>query len=279
MLIVDSQVHIWAPGTPERPWPKGRPAKPQRSEPFSVDDLLREMDAAGVTGAIIVPPSWEGDRNDLALAAAQAHPQRLAVMGRFDPYDKASPGKLAAWRAQPGMLGIRLTVRTENEIRVVTDPGFDWLWREAADAGVPVMFFPYGNLPLVHGLAQRYPSLRLVIDHMGLHRTQGPAAFVDIDHLIDLAKWPNVAVKASALPFYSAESYPFADVQPYLRRTFDAYGPRRVFWGSDLTRMRCPYRETIKLFTEELAWLRGGDLESVMGRGICAWLGWSRSGG
>jgi hypothetical protein len=28
------------------------------------------------------------------------------------------------------------------------------------------------------------------------------------------------------------------------------------------------------MFTEELPWLRGDDLEWVMGRGICEWLGW-----
>ena len=46
------------------------------------------MAAAGVDRAVIVPPSWEGDRNDLALAAAQAHPDKFAVMGR-PPLDRA----------------------------------------------------------------------------------------------------------------------------------------------------------------------------------------------
>ncbi len=32
------------------------------------------MGKAGVDRAILVPPSWEGDRNDVALEAAQAHP-------------------------------------------------------------------------------------------------------------------------------------------------------------------------------------------------------------
>ncbi|HEV2008744.1 MAG TPA: hypothetical protein VGQ88_08485, partial [Burkholderiales bacterium] len=48
--------------------------------PFTRDFLLREMRAAGVERVIIVPPSWEGDRNNLALEAAQLHPdgpQRL----------------------------------------------------------------------------------------------------------------------------------------------------------------------------------------------------------
>ena len=49
---------------------------------YTKDFLLAEMSKAGVDRIIIVPPSWEGDRNDLALAAAQAHPERFAVMGR-----------------------------------------------------------------------------------------------------------------------------------------------------------------------------------------------------
>ena len=83
MLIVDAQVHIWGADTAARPWPKRGPA--QRPVPLGADELLREMDAAGVDRVVIVPPSWEGDRNDLGLAAAKAHPQRFAVMGRIDP--------------------------------------------------------------------------------------------------------------------------------------------------------------------------------------------------
>jgi hypothetical protein len=82
VLIVDAQVHIWAADMPERPWPAEGHGRAHRPAPFSKNDLLREMDAAGVARAVIVPPSWEGDRNDLALAAAAAHPDRFAVMGR-----------------------------------------------------------------------------------------------------------------------------------------------------------------------------------------------------
>ena len=70
MEIVDAQVHIWAKDTPERPWPKRN--EPHRPEPLGADELLGEMDAAGVDRVIIVPPKWEGERNDLALAAGEA---------------------------------------------------------------------------------------------------------------------------------------------------------------------------------------------------------------
>ena len=71
-------------------------------------------------------------------------------------------------------------------------------------------------------------------------------------------------------------AYPFRDIHDGLHRIFDAYGPHRFFWGTDITRMPCSYRQCVTLFTEELPWLKGNDLELVMGQGVCDWLGWQR---
>ena len=66
-----------------------------------------------------------------------------------------------------------------------------------------------------------------------------------------------------------------ADVSDDIGQTLvEAFGPRCTFWGTDLTRMPCTYYECITLFTEYLPWLQGEDLEWVMGRGVCEWLGW-----
>lgn len=97
MLIVDAQVDIWAANSPERPWPARH--EPHRPAPITLDDLLREMTAAGVDRVILVPPSWEGEHNDLVLAAAQAHPDRFAVMGRLDPEAPQSRAAIRNWRA------------------------------------------------------------------------------------------------------------------------------------------------------------------------------------
>jgi len=32
----------------------------------------------------------------------------------------------------------------------------------------------------------------------------------------------------------------------------------------------------VTLFTEELPWLEGRDLDLLMGRAVCDWLGWKR---
>jgi hypothetical protein len=82
------------------------------------------------------------------------------------------------------------------------------------------------------------------------------------------------------LPLAAAEDeYPFRSLHPHLQRCFDAFGPERMFWGTDITRMQCYWRQCVTLFTEELPWLKGRDLELVMGKALCNWLGWPLSAG
>jgi len=276
MPIVDSQVHIWGADTPARPWPKRGP--PQRPVALGKDELLREMDAAGVDRAIIVPPSWEGDRNDLAIEAAVAHPKRFAIMGRLDPQDPASRGRLRAWRKQPGMLGLRFTFHTPVLKPLLTEGHMDWVWHEAEEAGVPIYVLVHHDaVHLIDEVARRYPGLRLVMDHLALSSKQkDEEAFAGLDKLLAIAKRPNVAAKCSALPCYSTDKYPYPSLHQYIRRAYDAFGPQRLFWGTDISRSPIPYRQHVTLFTEELPWLKGRDLELVMGQAVCDWLGWKR---
>jgi L-fuconolactonase len=116
--------------------------------------------------------------------------------------------------------------------------------------------------------------LRLVLDHMELRRAKDAEAFADFPDLLRLALHPNVAVKASALPCYSSQPYPYRNIHGYIRHAFEEFGPRRFFWGTDLTRLPCTYRQAITLFTEELPFFTSEDKEWVMGRGVCEWLEW-----
>jgi len=94
--------------------------------------------------------------------------------------------------------------------------------------------------------------------------------------MLALAKYPNVAVKLSGAPSYSSEPYPYRNIHKYIRQIVDAFGSHRCFWGTDITRMPCSYRQCVTMFTEELPWLQGRDKELVMGDAICDWLGWER---
>jgi predicted TIM-barrel fold metal-dependent hydrolase len=126
-------------------------------------------------------------------------------------------------------------------------------------------------------IAARFPGVKLIIDHCAARRGKVDAeAFEDLDTFLDVArKHPNVAIKATGAPSYSSGPYPFRTVHDPLHRMFDAFGPERMFWGTDITRMPCSWRQCVSLFTEELPWLKGRDLELVMGEAMRRWIGWT----
>jgi hypothetical protein len=51
-----------------------------------------------------------------------------------------------------------------------------------------------------------------------------------------------------------------------------------MFWGTDITKMPCSWRQCVTMFTEELPWLSERDKELVMGQAVCAWWGWNQPG-
>lgn len=273
--IVDAQVHLWKAESPDWPWVPGR--KPQLPEPFTIEKLVALMDEAGVDRCVIVPPSWPGDRNDYGLEAARLYPERFAVMGRIPLQDLNSAKFLPVWKQQPGMLGLRFTFMREQSA-LLTSGAADWLWPAAEKAGLPVMFLAPGNIPKFAPIAERHPGLPLIIDHMSLMQEIAKEGKIKeaIDEVVKLARFPNVSVKLSSAPTYSFEPYPWRDMTEHLKRCFDAYGPQRCYWGTDLTNAfeKSTYRQRVTHFTEELPFLSEEDKDWVMGKAILQRLGW-----
>ena len=168
------------------------------------------------------------------------------------------------------MLGLRFYTNDRHPQSWFTDGTLDWLWPAAERAGVPVSLGAAMFLPTVDQIAERHPGLKLAVDHMGVPRaSKGEAAYRFQPELLALAKHPNVAVKATGQAGYAEDEYPFRSLHPHLHRCFDAFGPERMFWGTDITRMHCTWRQCVTLFTEELPWLKGRDLDLVMGEALC----------
>jgi len=272
MRIVDAQVHLWSGGKPAN-------LRHRQVPQFTKDDVLKEMDEAGVNAAIIHPPtSWDPNANALAIEAARLHPDRFAILGNF-PLDKPeSRALIGGWTKQPGMLGLRFTFLQPHQQTWPTDGSIDWLWPAAERAGLPVALLAANFLPKVGQVAERHQGLKLIIDHLGRRSpaTTDEATWDNLPQMLALAKYPNVAIKATGAPSYSGEAYPFGNIHDKLRRIFDAFGPERMFWGTDITRMPCSWRQCVTMFTEELPWLTGRDKELVMGRAVCDWLGWTQ---
>jgi len=274
MQIVDAQIHTWGAGLPSN-------QSHIQVTHFTPAEAIALMDAAGVDAAVIHPPGWDPNSTRDALRAVSDYPGRFAVMGAL-PLDKPdSRERITTWRQQPGMLGLRYGFLTDPAKRWLADGNLEWLWSEAEKAGVPIAMLATDSLPEIGAIAQHHPGLRLTIDHLGgrggTSNEKDAAAMTHMPALLALAKHPNVAVKATGVPHYSSEPYPYPALHRYLREVFDAFGPDRMFWGTDITKMKPLWHQCVTMFTEELPWLRGRDLDLVMGEAICRWWGWNRS--
>jgi tripartite-type tricarboxylate transporter receptor subunit TctC len=85
------------------------------------------------------------------------------------------------------------------------------MWDELERNSIPVMVLIHQRfMPMIDAIAAKHPRLKFVIDHLGLvNGEKDDVAFRGLDQLLALGKRPNVAVKSSALPCYTAEPYPY----------------------------------------------------------------------
>ena len=273
MQIVDAQIHTWGTGLPSN-------RSHWQITHFTPEEAIALMDEGGVDAAVIHPPGWDPNSTAMALQAVQDYPGRFAIMGAL-PLDRSdSRVRIAHWRDQPGMLGLRYGFLSDPARQWLKDGTIDWLWAEAEKAGVPIATLATDSLTDIAGIAQRHPALRLTIDHLGgrggTTTLKDAAAMTHIPELLALAKFPNVAVKATGAPGYSTEAYPFPGMHTYLRQIYDAFGPHRMFWGTDISKMPCSWHQCVTMFTEELRWLTDQDKRLIMGEALCAWWGWAR---
>ena len=275
MLVADSQVHIWKADSADRPWTPG--IEPQLAEPLSIAMLVREMCTAGVDRAVLLPPHWEGLRNDYATEACDHHPDRFRFMGRLDLEAPGAAARLPGWMGQPGILGMRQSFLSGRERDRLVSGAYDWLWEGAERHGIPIMLHAAGLSRNVGQIADRHPGLKLIVDHMGLSTTIARERRLNeaVEATASLARFPNVFVKLSSAPLRSSERYPFRDMHGFVHRMVDAFGPRRSFWGTDLSHMMhvCTYSEGVTLFTRELGFA-ADELEWIMGRALCDCLNW-----
>jgi predicted TIM-barrel fold metal-dependent hydrolase len=277
VFVFDSQVHVWSPNTAARPW--ADPASAHHHPRFAsldAEELLVHMREAGVDAAAVVQPAFEGDQNDIALAAAGGYPDRFVAIGRV-AVDRADPAWLPEWRTIEGIRGVRVTFTREKR-SWLTDGTADWFWQAGEDASIPVMVYAPGQSDVLEHIAAEHPGLRFAVDHFGLEGTLDGRGLVEAAVSLErLARYPNVAVKASALPVHAADDYPFTSLHEPIRRVVAAFGADRVFWGSDMTRLRCNYAEAVT-YMAEVPGLSDDDVTSIMGRALAAWLDWDPRG-
>ena len=235
MEIIDAQVHAPHPGRhldeaygEELPYVMGI-------------ELAREaMDSVGVDVALFT------DTLPWIERAVQMYPDRFGGAVQYDPKTPDPDEYVVRMKEVPGLVSIRLSVTDWQTLGI----------REAFSSGqlepaiaaaerheMPVFFSATGNTKALEPVAQQHPDLIMVLDHLGLPSPppQGPVApdvWATLPHVIALAKYPNVSLKFTGVTCLSKEAYPYKDIWPRLHEIIEAYGPDRLMWGSDFTRLR-----------------------------------------
>ncbi len=274
MLTIDAQVHAYERDHAGRPWA----AVLHGPAEVTGADMVAAMDAVGVDAAILVSvfTMYRYDAS-YAIAVRNAYPERFALIKPVDPTDPAVAETIADWAKTDGAIAVRIMLNRG----VSTDPGDAGLNRvmtAASRQGLPVNLLCWGRLEQAAQMAAAHPDTQIVIDHLGLQQPFEPPTpahpFADLDKVLALAAYPNVAIKITGACTLSHKPYPFSDIWDPLERIFDAFGINRCLWGTDWTRAVElltyaqgveAFRVTDRLTDDERSLLMGGTLQRVYG--------------
>jgi len=276
--IIDAHIHS-SPVTVKRPAAPMSPlSRDVRSNTyaFPIQSVLVAMDAVGVDVALL----RDGDHE----YAATTYPRRFVSCAHFDPKAPNLEELVAQARSGPGVLATVLSLFNAEKAKDFQVGVFQPLLAAAEKHALPVFVWVWNERPhLTIGLdsvaliARKHPDLQLIVDHCGL--PQPPAfklddpPFARLPELIDLAQYPNVALKWSGAPSYSKEPYPYRDLWPPMHQVIRAFGPERMIWGSNLTRFATMFRYSELLdylrYSDEISesektWILGGSLRRVL---------------
>ena len=279
MEIVDAQVHFNLIG--------------------GVDIGLSAMDAAGVDAILMdefngftptgkrmpgveLPNGAVRSIYPVSEEVAAKHAGRFGYIARVDRRDPEMDRVMSEVRSKPERLCIRLTPQAKSgELDAFAQGAYMDLLASAERHNVPCFVLTPGRTDMLIPYVEKYPAQQFIIDHCGflLHGAtpQGPGRFDGLEPAIQMAKYPNVALKWCYAPALSEQGYPYADVMPHFLRVLDAFTPQRVVWASDYTHTREDYSWAESFFyIRDSNALSDGDKEWVLGRSLRTLLRWAK---
>ena len=243
---------------------------------YSGEYLLSEMRTWGVDHVVISHVCYYGRENSYPAYCVKTWPGKFAAIGLLvgyrlhSPADPENPARLERLVRQDGLCGLRLSPYYDPKTVWLNDPVCYPLWRKAEELGAVFnIFLVPGQAGQVADMARRFPGVNVVIDHIAMIDIDAPDS-EGFDPLLAMAKLPNVYVRTSLHNPSKTRRTPYRDVWPFLRRLYDAYGPRRLVWANffELLIMQ----DLIPFFT-------AGDKEWILGRTAYRLYGFGKKSG
>lgn len=231
--MIDAHQHFWQVGRFDYPWMSRdlgilyRDYLPAQLEP----ELIKN----GVKQTVLVQASNSVAESRWLLELADEYEFIAGIVGWVDLASADVDAQLAELSAHPKFKGVRHLVESE--------PADDWLvqpsvlkgLRRLAERGLTYDLLVHTrHLRHVTTVAESCPDLCLVIDHLA----KPPIAKHGFEEwsreLAPLAAFPNMYCKLSGLVTEADwRSWKTEDLQPYVERVLELFGPERLIFGSD----------------------------------------------
>lgn len=265
-LIIDTHIHLFDPK--RFPYHPNAPYRPPEApmEPYLV--FARQ---AGIRHTVIVHP--EPYQDDHRYNEYCLNNNFFKATCLFDPVDPKTPARMASLaRKYPGRIvalrihetrrcGEKPTTSGAIRDRDMSDPAMARTWAAAGKLGMAVqMHLIPCHAPAVGRLAERFPAA-VVLDHLARSGQGTPAEY---EGVLRLARLPHVYMKFSGVQYSSKQPFPHRDAKPLVRRTFDAFGPRRMLWGG-LGHSMPEFERAVTLFEEMFDFASAADRAAIRG--------------
>jgi predicted TIM-barrel fold metal-dependent hydrolase len=261
-MMIDTHTHVVSSDKANHPLAPG--ARGWSTEVSNdVEDLIVEMDKAGVACATLVQPNGTyGLDNSYQCDSAKQYAPRTVAVGILDPAAPDAADKLSYWVNEHGMKGVRLQSQAEPD-----DARCDPLWQRAERLGVPISLGGGGQpekVDRMRHIGARHPNVLFAPDHFaGWSGAEDKAAMTIA--LERLATLPNAYLRIS-----STSLDPYADLTPrekeLFRTVIEAFMPQRLMWGSNFPSSRQGgYLGQVQLGQTALPWLSDADRRWMMG--------------
>ena len=274
-MIVDTHVHVWEidpPRYPIGPTAPGWTALPD--EPGTADELIAEMDVHAVDWAVLVQTSWSTWDNGYIADSVARFPQRLIGHGLIDPQDPNNAAQVHYWVEQRGLAGFRFHPMYYPDEKILLTAQNEAMWAAIAALDVVIQFHLRAEqADQVAVIAQRYPHLRLIIDHMGYPQVNEPhpEGTRTFQPILALARFDNIYFKLSDVAGRSQQPFPYTDVHPFIDLLLNAFGSARTIWGTGYPghhRVKHNWptlADELRLIREGLPFLTEADKDRILG--------------
>jgi L-fuconolactonase len=231
--VVDAHLHVWDLARSEYAWLT--PDLGPLHATFTPEQARAELEAAGITSAVLVQAEDSERDTELMLEAADRHPWIAGVVGWVQLDDPAvAERQLNRWQEQPRFRGVRHLVHDDPRDDFLLLPPVRRSLQRLAASGIPFDVpdaWPR-HLAATADLAAELPDLRIVVDHLG----KPPYGSADWEGwrttLRAVAARLNTTAKVSGLQV-PGRPFTVAEVRPAWDVALELFGPERLMWGSD----------------------------------------------